>query len=116
MSAETRGHAIKERRLRHGIKSVRQFAERSGVSRDAVTAAEAGLASPDTYDRLEAWLTAFEEETGTDVPQDPGVVTFRITGNLGVQVAVSGPVENLAELEAAVERLIRGMGEQQRQD
>lgn len=109
MSAETRGHAIKERRLRLGIKSVRELARQSGVDRGAVTAAEAGTASIDTYDLLEAWLDAFEEETGSDVPER-GVVTWRVTGNFGVAVALSGPVENLAELEASIERLVRSMG------
>lgn len=112
MTDETRGHAIKRRRLALGIKSVRQVATKSGVSREAVTAAESGTASNETYDRLEAWLDTFEEETGHDVePDDQGVVTFRLSGSFGVDVALSGPVENLAELEASVRRLIREMGD-----
>lgn len=116
MSKETRGHSIKARRLALGIKSVRELAKESGLAREAVTAAEAGTASVGTYDRLEAWLDAFEEEAGVDEVPDPRVVTFRLSGNFGVDVALSGPVDNLAELEATVQRLIRGMEEAPKTD
>jgi transcriptional regulator with XRE-family HTH domain len=104
---ESRGHEVKQRRLRHGIKSLREFAEKSGISREAVTAAENGTASDATYERIHAWFDRFEEEVGDDGPSEPGVVEFRIAGNFGVDVIVKGPVSNIAELEAAVERLIR---------
>lgn len=90
---------------------MRQFADASGVSREAITAAEAGNASEGTYQRLEAWLDAFDEETGHDLPEPPGPVRFRLTGNFGVEVIVEGPVENISELEESVERLIRHMGD-----
>lgn len=112
---ETRGQAIKRRRLALGIKSQHVLAKQSGVSRDAVMAAEAGDASETTYGRLEAWLSGIEEETGMDAsssPSERGLVTFRLSGNFGVEVTVQGPVENVAELEAAVERLIRKVGEE----
>ena len=105
-----RGQAIRARRLRHGIKSVRQLAIQSGVSREAVTAAEEGLASESTYARLEAWLDAFEEETGAaDRPADtspgPRLVTFRLP--IGdVDVVVEGPIEDIDALAATVERLL----------
>lgn len=110
MSDEARGQAIKERRLRRGLKSVRAFAEASGVSRDAVTAAEEGTASTGTYERLEAWLDAFDEETGNDEPEPGGKVSFSVKGNFGVAVTVEGPVENLDELEEVVARLIERVG------
>lgn len=110
MSDEARGQAIKERRLRLGFKSVRAFAEASGVSRDAVTAAEEGTASTGTYDRLEAWLDAFDEETGNDEPEPAGKVRFSVKGNFGVAMTVEGPVENLEELEEVVARMIERMG------
>jgi len=113
MSNETRGKALRERRIARGIKSVRKFAEVTGVSRDAVTAAEEGTASAGTYERLEAWLDSFDEETGHDVAEPPGPVRFRLSGNFGVEVVVEGPVENIAELEASVARLIQRMGEAQ---
>lgn len=116
MSDETRGHSIKERRLALGIKSVREFATASGVSREAVTAAEEGRASAGTYERLEAWLDAFDEEVGNDVPEPPGPVRFVVNGNFGVNVIVEGPVESIAELEASVERLIRHMNDRSNPD
>jgi transcriptional regulator with XRE-family HTH domain len=110
MSNETRGHAIRARRLAHGIKSVRQLADRSGVSREAITAAEAGQASAQTYERLEAWFDAFEEETGSDEANEPHIIVVRLKNDLG-EVAVEGPVDDLAELEAAARRLLRGLRE-----
>lgn len=109
MSDETRGHAIKRRRLAHGISSVRKFAELTNVSRDAVTAAEAGDASDATYERLESWLDRFDEETGSDDIPGDDMVEFRLSGNFGVDVVVKGPVTNLAELENSVEKLLRRM-------
>ena len=105
-----RWEGIKARALRHGITSVHQIANRADVSRGAVTAAEAGRASKGTYDRLEAWLDAFEEEIGADDPE-PELVTFRITGATGVDITVSGPVANIDELRKSVEELLRGMGQ-----
>lgn len=106
MGTETRGHAIKARRLAHGIKSVHELARKSGVSREAVTAAERGDASKETYERLEAWLDRFDEETGSDVPADPRVFTFRLEMAAGVVVAVSGPIDDIDKLMAPVERLM----------
>ena len=111
MSNETRGQAIRARRLRHGIKSVRQLAEQSGVSRVAVTAAEEGRASDETYDRLEAWLDRFEEETGANVKPaaaapGPHMVTIRGTRGGDVDVVVEGPIEDIDALAAVVERLL----------
>lgn len=109
VSNETRGHAIKARRLAHGIKSARAFAQATKVDREAIARAEDGLGSEQTYERLEAWLDRFEEETGSDEPSDPQLVTFRLTGVYGVRdVVISGPVENIAELQTAVENLLRG--------
>ena len=104
---QSRGQEVKQRRLRHGIKSLREFADKSGISREAVTAAENGTASDATYERIHAWFDRFEEEVGDDGPSESGVVEFRIAGNFGVDVIVKGPVANIAELEAAVQRLIQ---------
>lgn len=112
MNSEARGKAIKARRLRHGIKSVRQLAEQSGVSRVAVTAAEEGRASDETYDRLEAWFGRFEEETGAAAPESapadtsPHMVTIRGTRAGDVDVVVSGPIDDIEKLAATVERLL----------
>ena len=63
-----RGAAIKRRRLAHGIRSQRAFSERTGLSRDAVKAAESGLPSTTdaTFDRLEAWLDEYDKQTSLD--------------------------------------------------
>lgn len=104
MSSETRGAAIKARRLVLGIKSVNQFAGLSGVSREAITAAEAGSASTGTYDRLESWLDRFEEETGNDEPAEARNVVIELGEGRG-RVVVRGPVEDLEKLSAEALRL-----------
>lgn len=121
-----RGGELKRRRVADGIKSVREFVEatkRLGmpVSREAITAAEAGEASDNTYARLEAFLDRWEEETSHDrdeeiAPAAPNLVKFRVHGNFGVDVVVEGPVEDADELERVVERLIRGMQRNDRPD
>ena len=106
MSDETRGHALKARRLALGITSLREFAEASGVSREGVTAAERGTASQGTYDRIEAWLNRFEEKTGHDVPsKEPLRFTFHDVYGIG-ELIVEGPVDRPDELVAAVAKLL----------
>lgn len=104
---EKRGERIRQRRMAHGIKSLREFAERSGVSRDAVTAAETGSASQATYERLEAWLDRFEHEVGADDHHEDDQVEFKISGNFGVNVTIRGPVADLTRLEVAAAHLLR---------
>jgi transcriptional regulator with XRE-family HTH domain len=106
---QSRGTEIRRRRQAHGIKSVHQFADKSGVSRDAITAAEAGTASTATYERLEAWLDRYDAFTGNDEDDQKPVIVRATIAAIGVEFAVEGPVEDLAELEAAVERLVRGV-------
>lgn len=116
MSDETRGHAIKRRRLALGIKSLRDFADKSGVDRAAITKAEAGDGSEGTYDRLEAWLTKFEEEVGADDVSDEGYIEFRLSGVFGVDsIIVKGPIGDAAELEHTVARLVRELRERSQQ-
>ena len=114
---KSRGQEIKRRRINAGLKSLHRFAAATErldmkVSREAITAAEKGAASPETYDRLEAFLDRWEEETGNDEDEagpSPRQITFRVHGNFGVDVVVQGPVDDADELERVVERLIRGM-------
>jgi transcriptional regulator with XRE-family HTH domain len=107
-----RGQAIKRRRLAAGITSLRDFNEATGVSRNAITAAEDGHGSKATYERLEAWLDRFDEETGTDAPDAEGeTVTFTIEGDFGVKVTVKGPIRDRQELEASVSNIIRSIRE-----
>lgn len=113
MSDETRGHSIKQRREALGIFADREFeraTDRVGlrVPRASIAKAEAGSASDLIYDRLELALTRLEEETGQNDP-DTGQVSFRISGNFGVEVVVDGPVSDIDRLEESVAKLIREM-------
>ena len=106
MSDETRGHGLKARRLALGIKSLREFAGASGISREALTAAEKGQGSGGTYDRAEAWLSGMEEETGHDEPSsEPLRFTFHDVYGIG-ELIVEGPVDRPDELVAAVAKLL----------
>lgn len=114
MSEETRGHAIKARRLALGIKSVREFAEASHIDREALSKAEKGQGSVGTYDRAEAWLNGIEEETGHDVPStEPLRFTFHDVFGIG-EIIAEGPVDKPDELVASIAKLfaeIRGKGQ-----
>lgn len=102
-----RGEAIRRRRLAQGFRSLRQFAERSGVSREAVTAAERGEARGDTYQRLEAFLDAFEHEVGED---EPVVQMLEVTvEGENVRAIVRAPAGDPAALEEAVAAIIRAL-------
>lgn len=105
---ETRGEAIKRRRLALGIKSVRQFAERAGVDRQAVGRAERGeTTTPGTLERLEAWLDRFEEDTGHhDVESGQIEVTFRNVFGIG-EIIYKGAAEDFPEVQEYVERLMQ---------
>lgn len=116
MSDETRGHQLKARRLGLGIKSVREFAEASGIDREALSKAERGQGSSGTYDRAESWLSRIEEETGADEPSpEPLRFTFHDVYGIG-ELIVEGPVDHPDELVASITKLlseIRGKGTQQ---
>lgn len=113
--AGPRGEEIRARRIGHGM-SVRDFAKLSKVDRQTITRAEADdeAVTELTYARLERALEDFEEEIGTDVPvsvvgNGPNLVKFTIHGVYGAaEVIVEGPVENMPELQAAVDKLLRG--------
>lgn len=109
MTFEERGAEIQRRRLAHGLRSLREFAERAGVSREAITNAEKGVASEGTYLRLEAWLDAYDHELGEDEPMS-GIeqLEFLIEGE-GVSVTVKGPVSDREALEASVANIIRNI-------
>src|SRR5690606_34807205 len=106
MSNETRGQAIKRRRLALGLTSVRKFAEATGIDRAALTRAEDGEGSEATYDRAEAWLSRMEEETGHDgAPSEPLKVTLHDVYGIG-EIIVEGPADHPDELVAAVAKLL----------
>jgi hypothetical protein len=108
-----RGQALHDRRLALGIKSVNELYKQSGISRDAITAAEAGSASVATYERLEAWFARFEEETGSDEPAAPEIAMMEIevSGDFGVKIVVRGPITDREALEQSARRIIRSIRE-----
>lgn len=103
----TRGEALRRRRLALGIKSVRELQHRSGISREAITSAEAGTASAATYERLDAWFTRLEAQGAAD-PRT-AQVEFEVQSDEGVRVVVRGPISDAEELERSVERIIRNL-------
>lgn len=109
MSDETRGHGIKARRLALGIKSLREFSEASGISREALTAIEKGAGTAASMERAEAWLDRFEAETGMDeASPEPIRFTFHDVYGIG-ELIVEGPVDHPDELVAAVKAILAEM-------
>lgn len=117
--SSSRGERIKARRLALGIKSVREFAEASGISRDALGPAENGRASSGTYERAEAWLDRMEAETGHDEPvesstsREPIRLTFHDVFGIG-EIIAEGPSDRPDELVATVSRLLEEIRGQQK--
>lgn len=108
---QRRGQAIQQRLDRLGI-SDREFHEQSGIDRKTLRRAVAGeeRVRASTYSAIEAALDRLEKRVRPDVAvPEAGLVTFELSGDFGVEVVVKGPVENLDELEASVERLLRRM-------
>lgn len=110
------GDEFRARRAAIGI-SVSALAKRAGVDRGSLANLEAGHDVRDTTTAaVERTLAELEHELGIDVPSqvapaaaEPHMMEFEVSGDFGVRVVVKGPVENAAELEASVARLIRAM-------
>ena len=62
---KARGAAIKMRRLAAGIPTPNAWAERTGMDRTTIGKVERGEASVGSVERLEAWLDAWDLETGS---------------------------------------------------
>ena len=103
------GEAIKQRRTALGV-TVKALAERAGVDRGRLAAIEDGAtARPATLGAIEKALAALEDELSGPYDNSGRLVTFRLSGDFGVDLVVEGPVDNLPELESSVERLIQKM-------
>lgn len=103
------GDAIRQRRTALGV-TVKALAERAGVDRGRLAAIEDGAsARASTIGAIEKALAALEEEMAGPYDNGGRLVTFRLSGDFGVDLVVEGPVENLSELENSVERLIQKM-------
>lgn len=118
MSKETRAHALRER-MDLLVVGVQRLADEANYNRKTVSRALEGSASERTYEDLEEALDRIQLRVdGPDGPEPepateaPSLVSFKLSGIYGAaEVVVEGPVENLADLEAAVQRLLRGTGE-----
>lgn len=108
-----RGAAIQARLDLLGI-SDREFQRETGINRKTLGRAIANEQSvkDSTYTAIEAELARLEQRVAGAPAGE--LVTFRLSGNFGVEVTVQGPVSDMEALEAAVERLIRKMGDEGR--
>lgn len=126
---DERGRALEVRRLDLGIKSVRALhiisQEQSfGLSRKAIANAEKGVASEDTFKRVDALLRRLEaidrdpdEDDGIDEDEDTApLIEFEVRGAPGVRVFVRGPLSNRDELEESAARLIARAASAQKRD
>ena len=112
-----RGALIQQRRLRMGIGSTRKFADALGMDRGAVTKAERGEASENTFLRIETWLDDKDHEMSSESEEASSaaadqVVTIKMAGVYGIEdVTISGPVDHLAELKDLAVELMRDVRE-----
>lgn len=94
------------------------LAKLAEVSREHLSAIESGHKTPTTewVRRVERALDNYAHETGQDEPESeapapatsPGLIRFKVEGVYGAKaLVVEGPVENLAELEEMVDRVMR---------
>lgn len=112
-SEDDRGAAIKDRIDALGI-SDREWHAQTGMDRKTLHRAmrnEPGTKAA-TYTAIESWLDKFEAKVaGGPVAAElakPNVIRFEVQGVYGARaLVVEGPVENIAELEAAVDRIMR---------
>lgn len=119
VSAE--GDDIRARRERLGVDAL-DLASAAGIHRNTLSALEKGSSyNASTLSKVLRALEAMEEEAGigapsaADVPAaptEPHIIVVRLKNDVG-EVAVEGPVDDLAELEAAARRLLRGLREDQ---
>lgn len=110
--AETTGQEIARRRTALGM-SVSALSEQSGIDRGTVKKIEADAAGvrDSSIGAVRSALDRLEDEAGMDLPTQvgEGLVEFRVSGNFGVDVVVSGPVRDLDALERSVAKLVREM-------
>lgn len=101
---ETRGQAIKRRRLALGFTSLRKFKDEIGIGRDTISEAERDeeTVRDSTYEAIEAALDRLERKYGMD---DPGLITstVELPGNVRVTFSGSDP----AGVAEAVDKFLR---------
>lgn len=103
------GARIAERRERLRLTKI-DLAKESGVHRDTLSDIEAGKGfQAATLGKIEETLTRLETEAGLGAPPRPqGFIRFSVEGVYGAKaLVVETPVENVAELEEMVDRILR---------
>lgn len=110
------GDRIRRRREALGL-SASRFAELAGIDRDTLARLEDGVGKTrgTTIAVVERTLDDLEDEAGEGEPParnhnrpEPAVVRFVVKGVYGAEsLVVEGPVENIAELERSVDRIMR---------
>lgn len=123
------GKVVRARRERLGLSGLELARETEThgrkVNRNTIASIEAGKSfNRTTLARLQKVLDELEAESGlqpmdqapegSPEPSDaePHIIIVRLKNDVG-EVAVEGPVDDLAELEAAARRLLRGLREDQ---
>lgn len=111
---------LAERQERTGVTDT-EIADKINMSREQVGRILSGqVPNTRSLGKIERAMDELEAEDGGGplVPKQSSAtrnVVFRLTGIYGVaEVVVEGPVENMAELEEAVEKILRraqGMGD-----
>lgn len=107
------GARITERRERLKL-TKSALAKESGVHRDTLADIEAGKGfQAATVGKIDETLTRLEEEAGLGAappPASAGFIRFSVEGVYGAKaLVVEAPVENVAELEAMVDRIMRSL-------
>ena len=119
------GARIRARRKALGMTAGR-LASMAGVSREHLSAVENGHKAPmdEWVRRVELAMDRYARETGQEEPDadegqpgsdtSRGLIRFTVEGVYGAKaLVVEGPVENIAELEAAVDKIMRRLAGEQ---
>lgn len=112
------GQSIRERREQLKLNKV-ELARESAVHRDTITDIEAGKGfQAATMGKLIETLDRLEDEAGLtaagEARADAGLVRYTVQNVYGATaIVVEGSVENIAELEASVDRIMRRAAGQQ---
>lgn len=112
--ARERGDRIGKRLEALGM-TPNAFQARSGIDRMTLKRAveAAPTVRPSTYGAIEKALSELEDEIGMNDPErTAGVARFIVRGVYGAEsLIVEGPVENIADLERSVDRIMRRLRE-----
>lgn len=110
----SQGRQIAMRRAALGIRTHAEFSRRTGMSRATLASAEAGAASPNTYARLDLWLSEQEGDRPHEIDTPPPMldidnqISFEVSGPATEwHVKVSGPREEADELRRQVVELLK---------